>query len=55
MDTVVSLNAVKNKLPGVSNLIKKADYDPKISDIKAKYFTTFEYNKFTGEIRNAIS
>ena len=26
---------------------------PKISDIEIKYFTRYDYNKFTGEILNA--
>ena len=29
---------------------KKTDYDAKISDIEAKYFTTSDYNKFTNKI-----
>ena len=28
---------------------KKLDYDPEILDIKSKYFTTADYNKFTNE------
>ena len=29
---------------------KKTDYDAKVSDIKKRYFTTYEYNKFTNDI-----
>ena len=46
------------KLPNVSNLVKKTDYDTKISEIEKKvanhnhdkYITTPEFNKFTAEI-----
>ena len=48
--------AVKNKIPDVSNLVKKADYDAKISDDydmiyhdHDKYITTPEFNKLTAE------
>ena len=44
-----ALTVVENKIPDVSNLIKKTDYDAEISDIKSKYFTTPDYNKFTNE------
>ena len=38
-------------MPHVSDLVKKTNYNCKTSDIiKAKYFTTFEYNKFTSKI-----
>ena len=33
-----ALNAVENKITSISNLVKKTDYDSKISGIKAKYF-----------------
>ena len=32
---------------------KKTDYDVKILDIKTKFLTTSDYNKFTSEILNA--
>ena len=41
------------KTPGVCGLIKKTDYNPKISDIEKKYFTTSDYSKFTNDILNA--
>ena len=45
--TIAALTIVENKIPNNSDLVKKADYEAKIKDIKDKYFTTFEYNKFT--------
>ena len=41
---------VENKTPDVSGLVKKTDYNAKISDIETKYFTAFDYNKFKGEM-----
>ena len=32
--TTSALNAVENKIPNVSSLIKKTDYDTKISELK---------------------
>ena len=43
------LNAVKNKTPDVSNLVKK-NYDAKMTDIENKYITTADNNKFTKDI-----
>ena len=40
------------KIPNVSNLVKKTNYDAEIFDIQAKYFA-FDFNRFTGEILNA--
>ena len=34
------MTAVESKIPNVSNLVKKTDYDLKISDIESKYITT---------------
>ena len=45
--TTAALTAIKNKIPDVSNLVKKTDYNAKILDIKYRYFTTADYNKFT--------
>ena len=36
--TKSSFNAIENKIPDVINLVKKADYDAEISNIKFKYF-----------------
>ena len=51
------MTAVENKIPGVSNLVKKTDYNRKITEIEKKirdhnhdrYFTTPEFNKLTAE------
>ena len=48
-----ALTAVKNKIPDVSNLVNKTDYNTKISEIQSKasdddhdkYITTSEFNK----------
>ena len=37
-------------MPNVNDLVKKTNYDAKISDIEAKYFITYYYDTFTGEI-----
>ena len=51
--TTTALTAVENKIPNVSDLIKKADYDAKISEMENKYFTTSDYNKFTSNTFDA--
>ena len=49
-----ALNAVKrNQILNVSDLVKKTDYNAKISEIETKYFTAFANDKFTSEILNA--
>ena len=56
-----ALTAVENKISDVSSLVKKTDYDTKISDIEKKiadhnhdkYITTQEFNKLTTENFNA--
>ena len=45
-----ALAAVENKIPNVSNQVKKANYDTKISDIEHKYTTPADYNRFTKDI-----
>ena len=47
--TTSALTAVTNKIPNVNSLVKKTDYDAKTLDIKSKYFTTADYNRFTNE------
>ena len=47
------MTAVENKIPDVSNLVKKADYDAKKLDIESKYFTTADYHKFTSQTLDA--
>ena len=56
--TTSALTAVKNKIPNAHKVVKKTDYDPKISEIEKKltdhnhdkYITTPEFNKFTAEM-----
>ena len=48
------IGEVESKIPDVSGLVKKTDYDAKISDIEKKYFTTSDYKKLTKEILDAI-
>ena len=56
-----ALTAVENKIPDVSSLVKKTDYNSKTSDIDKKiahlnhdkYITTQEFNKLTTENFNA--
>ena len=47
--TNTALTAVENKTPNVINLLKRVNYDAKISEIDSKYFTTADYNKFTSQ------
>ena len=53
-----ALTAVENKIPNVNNLVKKTDYNTKISEIENKittdhdhdkYITTQEFNKLASE------
>ena len=37
-------------IPYVSDLVKKIEYNAKLSDIKDKYSTTSDYNEFVNEI-----
>ena len=39
-----TLAIAENKMPDDSNLVKKADYDAKKSDIENEYITTSDYN-----------
>ena len=41
------------RIPVVSGLVKKRVYNTIIKDIKEKYMTTADYNKFTGDIVDA--
>ena len=43
------MTAVQNKIPDISHLVIKTDYDAEILCIKSKYFTTADYNRFTNE------
>ena len=40
-------------MPNISDLVKIADYDAEIKDIKDKYFITSDFNKFTNNILHA--
>ena len=56
-----ALAAVENKVPDVSSLVKKADYDTKISEIENKvsdhnhdkYITTPKFNILASRVFNA--
>ena len=56
------MTAVENKIPCVSNLVKKkTDYDTKVNEIEKKitdhkhdkYITTAEFNKLAADVFNA--
>ena len=58
MATTSSLTTVENKIPSVSNLVKKTDYNTKIWELENKittdhdhdkYITTQEFNRLTSE------
>ena len=51
--TNAALNGVKNKIPEATTLVKIADYNEKIEDIKNKCFTKSGYNKFMNNILDA--
>ena len=40
---------VESKVSNVNCLVKKTNHNVKISDIKAKFFITYDYIKFTSE------
>ena len=46
--TAAVFNAVGNKIPSVSDLVKKTDYFGKTSHIETGYFNTSDHNKFKG-------
>ena len=58
LTSTTALTAAENKIPNVSNLVKKSDYNTKISEIENKittdhdhdkYITTQEFNTLTAE------
>ena len=59
--TKTALTTVENKIPSVISLIKKTDYDTKISEIEKKltdhnrdkYITTPEFNTLAASVFNA--
>ena len=44
--TIATLTAVENKIPNVSNLVKKTDYNTKVSEIENKITTDHDHNKY---------
>ena len=61
--TTSALNAVENKIPDISSLVKKTDYNAKILDIEKKvtdhdhdkYITTLEFNNLAAKLYCKIS
>ena len=59
--TNVALTAVENKIPNISSLVKKTDYDTKITEKgknltdhnQDKYITTTEFNTLATDVFNA--
>ena len=51
--TAAGLTTVENKIPKVSNLVKKSDYDAKISEMENNFFSTSDYNKLTSNTLDA--
>ena len=43
--TTAALSAVENKIPKISDLVKKTDHEEKIKDINDKYFITFDFSQ----------
>ena len=61
LGTNAALTAIQNKIPNTSSLVKKADYNKKITEIEKKltdhnhdkYITTPKFNKLSAEVFNA--
>ena len=61
MATKTSLTTIENKIPDVSNLVKKTDYNTKVTEIENKlnnpnhdkYIDTSEFNKLSADVFNA--
>ena len=51
MFLIQKLTKLRTKV--VSALVKKTDYDAKISETEGKYFTAADYNKCTSNILDA--
>ena len=55
--STTAFTVVESKIPYVSNLVKKTDYNPKINEIEKKitdhhhdkYITSLEFDKLTAE------
>ena len=60
MSNKTVLIAVENKIPNVSNLVNKTDYNTKVTEIENKfnnhnhdnYIDTQEFNKLTADVFN---
>ena len=60
MATRITLTTGENKIPSVSNLVQKTDYDPKITEIEKKlsnhnhdkYIDNSEFNKSGNDVFN---
>ena len=60
MATKTALTIVENKIPDVSNLVNKTDYNTKVTEIENKltnhnhdkYIDTQEYNKLAADVFN---
>ena len=50
LSTMAALTTVENEIPDFIDIVKKTDYDAKISEMEQKYFFTSNYNKFTDNI-----
>ena len=44
--TTTALTAVENKIPNVSNLVKKSDYNTRISETENKITTDHDHDKY---------
>ena len=54
--TKTALTTVENKIPSVSGLVKKTDYNAKVTEIENKinkYITTLEFNTLAVNVFNA--
>ena len=47
------INEVENKIPVVTDLPKKTDYDENILETEGNYFPSSNYNKFTSHTLDA--
>ena len=48
--TTTALTSAENKIPSLSNFVKKKYYNSKIADIESRYIATDDYNKFNKTI-----
>ena len=44
--TTAALTTVENKIPNVTDPVKKGDYDAKISEMENKYLNISDYSKY---------